>query len=158
MSKTWKIIIGVLIIIIISVGAFTIISKVQEKNYTRVRKNLLAIQGKAINERANIEIKENVVQATGYKDESKINELIQKEVITEKYNTVLMYVLGNQNLQQMGLGNLETKEKETYIVDYGQLAVDVFYLPGIKYKGKTYYKLSDFIDINKSMMRKMLGL
>ena len=66
---------------------------------------------------------------------SSITNVLQSEEM-EKY-----YVLGQDDLNTMGLNKIEISDGVYYIINYE--TEEIIYIPGYKYEGNTYYKLSD---------------
>ena len=72
-------------------------------------------------------------------DNSKINELVEKEIIDkdDKY-----YLLSKQDLEELHVYDI--KDSDEFLVSYD--TEEVVYLNGIEKDGKTLYKLSDIKD------------
>lgn len=139
----------ILAIAIIAAGVYCGIKVINKEynneEYETVKTNMLLIQSKTEVIAQKVEIEEEGAEYIGTKikekqEESKIQNLINNNVINLESEDNNYYCIDNANLEELGLG--EIKADGYYIVDYKQN--DVIYVDGIENEeGNTVYKLSE---------------
>ena len=163
-KKVINLIIALIIIISISILIITVYKKVaEETNLQDLRTNLLLIQGKAKTYTENVSVETANLDETKTEDNTKIEAVkVQKlkgmvlENCAENIkneakkagiqNTKDYYYLSQEDLNSMGI-NIQVEDNEYYLVKYNFEDTEVVYTKGYKYKGNTYYKLSEMKNI-----------
>ena len=142
--------IKIIILILIIAGAIYGIYKVASNSYNKeefetVKTNLLLIQGQTEIIAQKVEIKEKDAKYIGTPikekaEDTKIQNLVNNNVIDLESKDSNFYCLDNENLKELGLEEVQTDDY--YIVDYKKN--DVIYVDGIQDEsGKVLYKLSE---------------
>ena len=132
----------IVMLILTAIGVSTGMSIIKTANLQELSTNMLLVQARA------------KVAAEKYNFDQDLNNLIGEPIDTSSIAQIqgatdLTYKLGQNELNTMGLRNLNLKSGEYFVVDYGNLDVEVWYLPnGFKYKNNIYYKLSEISQIN----------
>lgn len=148
---TLVILVVIIIVLLIIAGISLSIGKdtIVKANLESVKTNMLLIQAKAKEhvENANFKIGKitDVATITSIKSQELIGTAIEfPSEITTQGNNEEAYSLSAENMQTMGLTNLQEKASD-YIVIYNviDVSVDVIYKPGFTYEGNTYYRLSE---------------
>ena len=141
-----KIIILILLIIATIYGIYKVASNSYSKGeFETIKTDLLLIQAQAEVIAQKVEIKEKDAKYIGTQvkeksEDEKIQNLINKKVIDLESKDSNLYCLNNEDLKQLGLEDIQTKDY--YIVDYKKN--DVIYVDGIQNQdGNIVYKLSE---------------
>ena len=156
------------IIVLIIISAITVdISKevVQQAKLQDLKTNMLLIQAKAkiyteevTFQTANLdsakeedatkilEIKNSKLKGTALENcSTRIKTAMQNVGVTD---TTDFYYLSQKNLSEMGI-NIDIPNEAYYLVKYNFEDTEVVFTKGIKYKEKTYYKLSEISQIEQ---------
>ena len=132
-------------IIIAGIAVYSGKEIIKEANLESVKTDMLLIQAKARGYVEEANFKKGQGELT---EEIKTGSLKGTETQAPSGVTVtgLVYSLSSDNLKEMGLNNIKD---DTYLVVYNvdEVSVDVIIKSGFKYDGKTYYLLSDMLDI-----------
>ena len=141
-----KIIILILIIIAAIYGIYKVASNSYSKEeFETIKTDLLLIQVQTEVIAQKVEIKEKDAKYIGTQvkeksEDEKIQNLINNKVIDLESKDSNLYCLNNEDLKQLGLEDIQTKDY--YIVDYKKN--DVIYVDGIQNQdGNIVYKLSE---------------
>ena len=141
-----KIIILILIIIAAIYGIYKVASNSYSKEeFETIKTDLLLIQAQTEVIAQKVEIKEKDAKYIGTQvkeksEDEKIQNLINNKVIDLESKDSNLYCLNNEDLKQLGLEDIQTKDY--YIVDYNKN--DVIYVDGIQNQdGNIVYKLSE---------------
>lgn len=141
-----KIIILILIIIAAIYGIYKVASNSYSKEeFETIKTDLLLIQAQTEVIAQKVEIKEKDAKYIGTQvkeksEDEKIQNLINNKVIDLESKDSNLYCLNNEDLKQLGLEDIQTKDY--YIVDYKKN--DVIYVDGIQNQdGNIVYKLSE---------------
>ena len=141
-----KIIILILIIIAAIYGIYKVASNSYSKEeFETIKTDLLLIQAQTEVIAQKVEIKEKDAKYIGTQvkeksEDEKIQNLINNKVIDLESKYSNLYCLNNEDLKQLGLEDIQTKDY--YIVDYKKN--DVIYVDGIQNQdGNIVYKLSE---------------
>lgn len=145
----------VIIVLLIIAGISLSIGKdtIVKANLESVKTNMLLIQAKAKEyvENANFKIGKTTDTATINSIKSQelkgnANATLPSEVTKE--NDEEAYSLSAENMQEMGLTNLQDKASD-YIILYNvnNVSVDVVYTRGFEYNKALYYRLSEMEKI-----------
>ena len=141
-----KIIILILLIIATIYGIYKVASNSYSKEeFETIKTDLLLIQAQTEVIAQKVEIKEKDAKYIGTQvkeksEDEKIQNLINNKVIDLESKYSNLYCLNNEDLKQLGLEDIQTKDY--YIVDYKKN--DVIYVDGIQNQdGNIVYKLSE---------------
>ena len=141
-----KIIILILIIIAAIYGIYKVASNSYSKEeFETIKTDLLLIQAQTEVIAQKVEIKEKDAKYIGTQvkeksEDEKIQNLINNKVIDLESKDSNLYCLNNEDLKQLGLEDIQTKDY--YIVDYKKN--DGIYVDGIQNQdGNIVYKLSE---------------
>ena len=141
-----KIIILILLIIATIYGIYKVASNSYSKEeFETIKTDLLLIQAQTEVIAQKVEIKEKDAKYIGTQvkeksEDEKIQNLINNKVIDLESKDSNLYCLNNEDLKQLGLEDIQTKDY--YIVDYKKN--DVIYVDGIQNEdGNIVYKLSE---------------
>lgn len=141
-----KIIILILLIIATIYGIYKVASNSYSKEeFETIKTDLLLIQAQTEVVAQKVEIKEKDAKYIGTQvkeksEDEKIQNLINNKVIDLESKDSNLYCLNNEDLKQLGLEDIQTKDY--YIVDYKKN--DVIYVDGIQNQdGNIVYKLSE---------------
>lgn len=141
-----KIIILILLIIATIYGIYKVASNSYSKEeFETIKTDLLLIQAQTEVIAQKVEIKEKDAKYIGTQvkeksEDEKIQNLINNKVIDLESKDSNLYCLNNEDLKQLGLEDIQTKDY--YIVDYKKN--DVIYVDGIQNQdGNIVYKLSE---------------
>ena len=141
-----KIIILILLIIAAIYGIYKVASNSYSKEeFETIKTDLLLIQAQTEVIAQKVEIKEKDAKYIGTQvkeksEDEKIQNLINNKVIDLESKDSNLYCLNNEDLKQLGLEDIQTKDY--YIVDYKKN--DVIYVDGIQNQdGNIVYKLSE---------------
>ena len=141
-----KIIILILLIIAAIYGIYKVASNSYSKEeFETIKTDLLLIQVQTEVIAQKVEIKEKDAKYIGTQvkeksEDEKIQNLINNKVIDLESKDSNLYCLNNEDLKQLGLEDIQTKDY--YIVDYKKN--DVIYVDGIQNQdGNIVYKLSE---------------
>ena len=141
-----KIIILILLIIATIYGIYKVASNSYSKEeFETIKTDLLLIQAQTEVIAQKVEIKEKDAKYIGTQvkeksEDEKIQNLINNKVIDLESKDSNLYCLNNEDLKQLGLEDIQTKDY--YIVDYKKNGV--IYVDGIQNQdGNIVYKLSE---------------
>ena len=141
-----KIIILILLIIATIYGIYKVASNSYSKEeFETIKTDLLLIQAQTEVIAQKVEIKEKDAKYIGTQvkeksEDEKIQNLINNKVIDLESKDSNLYCLNNEDLKQLGLEDIQTKDY--YIVDYKKN--DLIYVDGIQNQdGNIVYKLSE---------------
>ena len=141
-----KIIILILLIIATIYGIYKVASNSYSKEeFETIKTDLLLIQAQTEVIAQKVEIKEKDAKYIGTQvkeksEDEKIQNLINNKVIDLETKDSNLYCLNNEDLKQLGLEDIQTKDY--YIVDYKKN--DVIYVDGMQNQdGNIVYKLSE---------------
>ena len=141
-----KIIILILLIIATIYGIYKVASNSYSKEESEtIKTDLLLIQAQTEVIAQKVEIKEKDAKYIGTQvkeksEDEKIQNLINNKVIDLESKDSNLYCLNNEDLKQLGLEDIQTKDY--YIVDYKKN--DVIYVDGMQNQdGNIVYKLSE---------------
>lgn len=141
-----KIIILILLVIATIYGIYKVASNSYSKEeFETIKTDLLLIQAQTEVIAQKVEIKEKDAKYIGTQvkeksEDEKIQNLINNKVIDLESKDSNLYCLNNEDLKQLGLEDIQTKDY--YIVDYKKN--DVIYVDGIQNQdGNIVYKLSE---------------
>lgn len=141
-----KIIILILLIIATIYGIYKVASNSYSKEeFETIKTDLLLIQAQTEVIAQKVEIKEKDAKYIGTQvkeksEDEKIQNLINNKVIDLESKDSNLYCLNNEDLKQLGLEDIQTKDY--YIVDYKKN--DVIYVDGMQNQdGNIVYKLSE---------------
>ena len=141
-----KIIILILLIIATIYGIYKVASNSYSKEeFETIKTDLLLTQAQTEVVAQKVEIKEKDAKYIGTQvkeksEDEKIQNLINNKVIDLESKDSNLYCLNNEDLKQLGLEDIQTKDY--YIVDYKKN--DVIYVDGIQNQdGNIVYKLSE---------------
>lgn len=162
-KKVISLIIAIIIIIAIALGIAIFLKKVTEKsNFQDLMTNLLLIQGKAKTYTEKVNVETVNLDAQKEEDNTKIEEVKDqklKGIPLESCNDDIKNAAKNAGIEDMkdyyylsqeDLNNMDINikiEETYYIVKYNFEDTEVVYTKGYKYKGQTYYKLSEMKNI-----------
>lgn len=142
---TLLIILVVLAVVIIAIVYF-VKGAYQQETLEDRKTNMLLLQGKVtMLEEKVVAKKENAVyvgkKVADNKENEKIKELLQKGIINEEEeNFENYYMLEKEDIESLGLSQLELKEEEAYVVNYK--TGEVMMTEPIIIENEEYYTLS----------------
>ena len=103
-----------------------------------------------------VEKKEEVLVGTKLselKDQEHIKAFLEKDLFDENKKGKLYYVINQENLNELELGQIILPENTYYIVDYKD--GNIYYTKGFETKVvKTYYEIKDIENINTEEINK----
>ena len=142
------ILIVVIMIMLASITAYEAKGLLSITKTQAVATNLLLIQAKVriINEQVvfekDDEKKQELLVGTKLSENAQmLNEMKQKNIISDDENVENYYILSQENLKNMGLDTLNASDG--YVVDYD--TEEIIYVTGVENEDGVYlYKLSDF--------------
>jgi Tfp pilus assembly protein PilE len=161
-----SLIITIIVLIIISAITSNIGKEViQEAKLQDLRTNMLLIQAKVKIYAEEVTFQTANLDSNKEEDLAKITEIKvskYKGTPLERCNTIIQtaaqnagitvttdfYYLSSENLSEMGI-NLKEQKDAYYLVKYDISNTEVVFTKGIKYKEKTYYKLSEINQIEQ---------
>ena len=118
---------------------------------------LIQIKCKTKAEQANFKNDDNVLIGTSLKNINinaqeyiQVKYLLDNNIInSQNITTHKIYLINQDNLNALVLDQIKLENKEFYIIEYGENyeAEEVYYTSGFKYKGVTYYKMSEIKNI-----------
>ena len=139
----------IIILVLILVAVRFVELQYKNEESETIKTNMLAIQGKAkiIAEEEKALKKELAgIKISDKKEEENIKKLLEQQNITIDENSKY-YVLDKENLNAIGLGNIELESDQYYIVNYDNL--EILYTKGVQIGDNILYKLSDFNKLNE---------
>ena len=139
----------IIILVLILVAVRFVELQYKNEESETIKTNMLAIQGKAkiIAEEEKALKKELAgIKISDKKEEENIKKLFEQQNITIDENSKY-YVLDKENLNAIGLGNIELELDQYYIVNYDNL--EILYTKGVQIGDNILYKLSDFNKLNE---------
>lgn len=139
----------IIILVLILVAVRFVELQYKNEESETIKTNMLAIQGKAkiIAEEEKALKKELAgIKISDKKEEENIKKLLEQQNITIDENSKY-YVLDKENLNAIGLGNIELELDQYYIVNYDNL--EILYTKGVQIGDNILYKLSDFNKLNE---------
>ena len=139
----------IIILVLILVAVRFVELQYKNEESETIKTNMLAIQGKAkiIAEEEKALKKELAgIKISDKKEEENIKKLLEQQNITIDENSKY-YVLDKENLNAIGLGNIELESDQYYIVNYDNL--EILYTKGVQIGDTVLYKLSDFNKLNE---------
>ena len=139
----------IIILVLILVAVRFVELQYKNEESETIKTNMLAIQGKAkiIAEEEKALKKELAgIKISDKKEEENIKKLLEQQNITIDENSKY-YVLDKENLNAIGLGNIELELDQYYIVNYDNL--EILYTKRVQIGDTVLYKLSDFNKLNE---------
>lgn len=142
----------VLLIAFIVFGVVYFINLTAEKeSLESLKTDLLSVQNKVkkiSNDYILDKKEENLIgtKLEDKKEEEPIKEFLEQELFDSEDEDKKYYVLDQESLNNLELGQIKLKEDAYYVVEYTEK--EVYYTQGFKgTDGKTYYKLEDIENI-----------
>ena len=142
----------VLIISVVTVGAFFIQGQYEKAKIKTIRTNMSNIELKAIEKINKQKADGDDITYIGTKlsdfedEKSIVTELLEKDVITEE-ECEKYYLLSDEDLLTLGTG-VSNEEGSSYIINYE--TKEVIISSGCVINEKTLYKLSDIVNEDKT--------
>lgn len=128
----------IIMIILASVGIEIGTNSIEKAKFEDIKTNMLSIKTKA----------KTIGEKHSFGDiESLVGEQLEQvpSEFGEGISAENLYKWNDEVLQEQGLGTIKSNENSYYIVSYEP--EEVYYYPGIKYDGQTYYSLTQMQEV-----------
>lgn len=145
----------IFLVLLIAIFVFAVVyfTKIEfaKKDIEDLNTDMLLVQAKVkkLQEDYILKKKEEILIGTkisDMQDDEVIKQFMQKKLFDQNEKNKKYYVLNNQNLQELGLNQVNLRDGEYFVVEY--IDAKVYCTKGLQdANGKQYYTLSDFEEV-----------